>query len=246
MKPEKPAETEDAGEEEEFAEQTVIEEPEVFEFPEETGVTEEREEPAESAEPADAFEPEEPAVPETDSDPQEPGVTEEDAEPAETAGLEAYTEPEEAVRPAETAGREDSGEAETPAEPEKPEEPSPLSMQETRREPAYVVQGADSRVPPEARRMAETPYGTASDAARPDTRMRNAQRRPARPGETKAAGAPDGEENWPGPFCYAWLAASWAAWKHSAPSRPGQRKRRRLPAADNPPDRRPRRERPAP
>ncbi len=190
MKPEKPAETEDSGEEEEFAEQTVIEEPEVFEFPEETGVTEEREEPAESAEPADAFEPEEPAVPETDTDPQEPGVTEEDAEPAETAGLEAYTEPEEAVRPAETAGREDSGEAETPAEPEKPEEPSPLSMQETRREPAYVVQGADSRVPPEARRMAETPYGTAGDAARPDTQMRTAQRRPVRSGETKAAVRP--------------------------------------------------------
>lgn len=190
MKPETPAEPEAAADGEEFAEQTVIEEPEVFEFPEETGVTEDRDEPAESAEPEDSFETEEPAVPETDTDPEEPDVTEEPAEPEETAGQEAYTEPEETVRPEEEAGREDSGEPETPEEPVKAEEPSPLSMQETRREPAYVVQGADSRVPPEARRMAETPYGTAGDAARPDTRVRIAQRRPVRSGETKAAVRP--------------------------------------------------------
>ena len=169
MKPETPAETETSGDEEEFAEQTVIEEPEVFEFQEEPGVPEGQDEPAEAAEPAVSFEPEEPAVPETDMDPEAPA------------------EPEKA------AGQEDSG------EPEKTEEPAPLSMQETRREPAYVVQGADSRVPPEARRMAETPYGTASDAARPDTRMRNAQRRPARPGETKAAVRPRYESSSAGP-----------------------------------------------
>ena len=49
-------------------------------------------------------------------------------------------------------------------------------------EPPAAAQGADSRVPPEARRMAAAPYGTARpDAKRPGTRPMVAPRRPEMP-----------------------------------------------------------------
>ena len=49
-------------------------------------------------------------------------------------------------------------------------------------EPPAAVQGADSRVPPEARRMAASPYGGMNPAAkRPGTRPQTAQRRPVQP-----------------------------------------------------------------
>ena len=42
-----------------------------------------------------------------------------------------------------------------------------------------LVQGADSRVPPEARRMSAAPYGTVRpEARRPGTRPQNGYRRP--------------------------------------------------------------------
>ena len=142
--------------------------------------------------------PEQPLVPEEPKVPAEPSVPEEPAVPAEPEIPEAPAVPEEPVfpevpeeqeeptmpirpirfeKPEESAEEEAPAEEETPAEPEAPAEP--------------VVQGADSRVPPEARRMAAQPYGVPREGAkRPGTRPQVAQRRPAVPEERRPAPRP--------------------------------------------------------
>ena len=73
---------------------------------------------------------------------------------------EASAEPETPVKP------EIPEEAEIPAAPEAAEEPEKTALPaepeapETPAEEPFAAQGADSRVPPEARRMAAAPYGT--------------------------------------------------------------------------------------
>ena len=106
--------------------------------------------------------------------------------------------------PAVPAEAEVSAEFAVPAEPEKPAVTEPETSAESLAEnPAVetpakeeapaepVVQGADSRVPPEARRMAAAPYGVLPEGAkRPGTRPQVAQRRPAAPeGHRPAPGA---------------------------------------------------------
>ena len=200
MRPEAPSEPESFDEpEEEFEEQTVIEEPEVFELPDEREATAGPSEPVNPEgfswleEPDDPELPEEPAETEASEEPgenEEPEVTAGPSEPVEPEEPEASAEPaEESAEPAEAEPAE--AEPAEAAEPEEPEEPASPAGQETRREPVYVVQGADSRVPTEARRMAETPYGTAGDAVRADTRPRTSQRRPVRPEDRKAAVRPE-------------------------------------------------------
>ena len=82
---------------------------------------------------------------------------------------------------AETAETVES--VETPETSETPEEKKPSSGTETVSAPL----GAGSRVPPEARRMAAAPYGTARpEARRPGTRPMVAPKRPARAEETYA------------------------------------------------------------
>ena len=62
---------------------------------------------------------------------------------------------------------------------ELPEESESADKTEASEETPAAVQGADSRVPPEARRMSAAPYGTARpEARRPGTRPQNAYRRP--------------------------------------------------------------------
>ena len=79
---------------------------------------------------------------------------------------------------AETAEMPEPSEA-----PETPEEKKPSSGTE----PVSAPLGAGSRVPPEARRMAAAPYGTARpEARRPGTRPMVAPKRPARAEETYA------------------------------------------------------------
>ena len=100
--------------------------------------------------------------------------------------------PEEPDRPAE----EEPAEAKETAipEPEKkeendasaaselPEESEPVEKTEASEETPAAVQGADSRVPAEARRMSAAPYGTVKpEARRPGTRPQNAYRRPPMP-----------------------------------------------------------------
>ena len=112
-----------------------------------------------------ATEPETPDEPETTDETKEPEKPEVSAEPEEPAEDEPAAEP---VKPAEP---------ETPAEQEKPAEPA--------------AQGADSRVPPEARRMAAAPYGVPREGAkRPGTRPQVAQRRPPMPEQQRPAPRP--------------------------------------------------------
>ena len=70
-------------------------------------------------------------------------------------------------------------ESNSSAGPELPEESESADKTEASKETPAAVQGADSRVPPEARRMSAAPYGTARpEARRPGTRPQNAYRRP--------------------------------------------------------------------
>ena len=110
-------------------------------------------------------------------------------------------EPKKAAEPAEPANNEEpvitmepitADEPETPAEPEKPvkaEEPKATEETEAPAEP--VVQAADSRVPPEARRMAAAPYGVPREGAkRPGTRLQTAPKRPPMPEQRRPAPRP--------------------------------------------------------
>ena len=97
------------------------------------------------------------------------------AEPEETGTPEAEI-PEAREIPEDTEAQEASEEPEKPGTPaeEEPAEP--------------VVQAADSRVPPEARRMAAAPYGVPREGAkRPGTRPQVAPRRPPMPEEKRPA-----------------------------------------------------------
>ena len=103
-----------------------------------------------------------PAEPEEPAEPEVPAETEVPAEPAELTGPEEPAMPEETEKP------------ETFAEPDVPAEP--------------VVQGPDSRVPPEARRMAAAPYGVPREGAkRPGTRPQVAPKRPPMPVQERPA-----------------------------------------------------------
>ena len=67
-------------------------------------------------------------------------------------------------------------ESDTSAAPELPEESEPVEKTEASEETPAAVQGADSRVPAEARRMSAAPYGTVKpEARRPGTRPQNRQ-----------------------------------------------------------------------
>ena len=108
---------------------------------------------------------EEPAGTETAEAPEAP------AEPEAAEAPEAPEAPEVPEETGEQAEPEEAGKPETPAE-EEPAEP--------------VVQAADSRVPPEARRMAAAPYGVPREGAkRPGTRPQVAPRRPPMPEERR-------------------------------------------------------------
>ena len=73
------------------------------------------------------------------------------------------------------------------AAPELPEESEPVEKTEASEETPAAVQGADSRVPAEARRMSAAPYGTVKpEARRPGTRPQNAYRRPPMPEQKQA------------------------------------------------------------
>ena len=73
-------------------------------------------------------------------------------------------------------------ESDTSAAPELLEESEPVEKPEASEETPAAVQGADSRVPAEARRMSAAPYGTVKpEARRPGTRPQNAYRRPPMP-----------------------------------------------------------------
>ena len=100
--------------------------------------------------------------------PEEPDMTAEE-EPAEAKET-AIPEPEK------------KEESDTSAAPELPEESEPVEKTEASEETPAAVQGADSRVPAEARRMSAAPYGTVKpEARRPGTRPQNAYRRPPMP-----------------------------------------------------------------
>ena len=107
------------------------------------------------------------------------------------------------VRPSEAAAPSAGDTAETPAAaeeavkaPEAPEAEAPAAPEraETKADEAEqppVRQAADSRVPPEARRMAAAPYGTSRpDAKRPGTRPMTAPNRPPVQAERRPAVRP--------------------------------------------------------
>jgi len=105
--------------------------------------------------------------------PEEPDMTAEE-EPAEAKET-AIPEPEK------------KEESDTSAAPELPEESEPVEKTEASEETPAAVQGADSRVPAEARRMSAAPYGTVKpEARRPGTRPQNAYRRPPMPEQKQA------------------------------------------------------------
>ena len=135
------------------------------------------------------------SVNETTESPEGPALVDWDALLAEkeTDGTEEPESPapeaeEEKASPAETVLQENMEAAETPELPEKPdasaedktpEKPETSAEPETAEETPAAVQGADSRVPPEARRMSAAPYGTVRpEARRPGTRPQNGYRRP--------------------------------------------------------------------
>ena len=109
--------------------------------------------------------------------PTEPAGLSEPAEQKESAAPAVPDEPTAPHAPVSPAGTEASDTAAVHEEPEIPAEP--------------VVQGTDSRVPPEARRMAAAPYGVPREGAkRPGTRPQTAQRRPAAPEGRRPAPQP--------------------------------------------------------
>ena len=142
--------------------------------------------------------PEQPAVPEEAEVSAELSVTEAPAvsadpetpeEPAVTAEPAAGEEPENPTMPIRPIRYE------VPEETKASEEPEEAAGMETSGEPPVsaepVVQGADSRVPPEARRMAAQPYGVPREGAkRPGTRPQVAPKRPPLPEERRPAPRP--------------------------------------------------------
>ncbi len=121
-------------------------------------------------EPAASAEPETEAEPEMSGEAELSGKTEPAEEPEILMDPEADQELPEAVQ---SAGNEE------PEEPEKPEEPG----EATRAIPAAdaAAQGADSRVPLEARRMAAAPYGSAVSAGRQPAAAQATRKQPVRP-----------------------------------------------------------------
>ena len=116
---------------------------------------------------------------------EEAPVTEEPDFP-EVPDIPAEEEPDEAKK-TERPESEAKEESIASAEPELPEVSEPAEKAETTEETPTTVQGADSRVPAEARRMSAAPYGTARpEARRPGTRPQNAYRRPPMPEQKQA------------------------------------------------------------
>ena len=130
---------------------------------------------------------EKPKEPERVTEPEEEDAAKAFAEPVTPEEPKASVEPETpetAEKPEEAEAPEETDGVDKPAEPEKEKEPD--EMGDTLEHP--VVQGADSRVPPEARRMAAAPYGTARPGARrPGTRPQEGYRRPALPDEKRVS-----------------------------------------------------------
>ena len=105
----------------------------------------------------------------------------EEADYPEEPDMPAEEEPAEAKETA-IPEPEKKEESDTSAAPELPEESEPVEKTEASEETPAAVQGADSRVPAEARRMSAAPYGTVKpEARRPGTRPQNAYRRPPMP-----------------------------------------------------------------
>ena len=123
--------------------------------------------------------------PETDAakEPEELKEAAAPAEPADTEEPVITMEPITADEPEAPAGQE---------EPVKAEEPKAAEEAEAPAEP--VVQSADSRVPPEARRMAAAPYGVPREGAkRPGTRPQVAPKRPPMQEQRRPAPRPHRE-----------------------------------------------------
>ena len=160
----------DGPEKEYSAESVIYSRPEIFGEPERSAEPEAFTEPGVFAGPAEE-EPEESA---------EPAVSGEEPAPAPVTVPEPEAEEEPEV-PAET---EESKEPEEPEKPAKPEEPGEVTRAVAIQEPA--AQDADSRIPPEARRMAAAPYGTAGSGGRQPARPQPAgtqlsRKQPVRP-----------------------------------------------------------------
>ena len=202
MKPETPAEPEEPAEpdwgDEPAAsagqEAPVI--PGMFSFLEEPAEEEVPAEAEDAGEPAASAGQDTPVIPglfsflEEPAEADEPAETEEPAEPEESGEAAGTAEPEKTEEPEASAGAGESDEAEETAEAEEPAGTADFLMQETREEPAFVAQSADSRVPPEARRMAETPYGSVSSAGRSAASLQETRRQPIRTEGRKPAVRP--------------------------------------------------------
>ena len=127
-----------------------------------------------SAEPVRPEIPERPVIPARQENPSGSPA------PVQAEGAE---EPVITMKPVTAEAETASAETETAAEPEKVTAPESTERPETETAPGTaaepVVQGPDSRVPPEARRMAAAPYGVPREGAkRPGTRPQVAPKRP--------------------------------------------------------------------
>ena len=104
-----------------------------------------------------------------------------EADSPEVPDMPAEEKPDETEK-TEVPEAEKKEDSDSSAAPELPEESEPAEKTETPEETPAAVQGADSRVPAEARRMSAAPYGTVKpEARRPGTRPQNAYRRPPMP-----------------------------------------------------------------
>ena len=170
--------------------------PGMFSFLEEPAEDEVPAEAEDAGEPAASAGQDTPVIPglfsflEEPAEADEPAETEEPAEPEESGEAAGTAEPEKTEEPEASAGAGESDEAEETAEAEEPAGTADFLMQETREEPAFVAQSADSRVPPEARRMAETPYGSVSSAGRSAASLQETRRQPIRTEGRKPAVRP--------------------------------------------------------
>ena len=117
---------------------------------------------------------------------------EEKEEPAETEESEETVKPDDSVEPVITMEPIRVDETETPDKPEEPEKAAESQKTEEVEAPVEpAVQAADSRVPPEARRMAAAPYGVPREGAkRPGTRPQVAPKRPPMPEQRRPAPRP--------------------------------------------------------
>ena len=134
------------------------------------------------ADPETPDKPAAPAEPETEAEPELSGEPELSAETTPAEEPESLMAPE-ADRELSVAG--ESAEADEPEDPEKPEETKKPEEpgDATRAIPAAdtAAQGADSRVPLEARRMAAAPYGSAASAGRQSAAAQATRKQPVRP-----------------------------------------------------------------